>query len=158
MGTSRAQSTTTHAQHHHSISRSSTIATHTTPSEATHITTAARKKRKMPATATSAAFHDEPLKAKMGADLSSKPTFQVKKLDGEATIPKRGSDGAAGYDLYSVVDAIVPARGKAMVGTGISIAIPYGTYARIAPRSGLAWKHSIDTGAGVVDYDYRGEI
>ncbi len=37
----------------------------------------------------------------------------------------------------------------------ISIAIPEGTYARIAPRSGLAWKNSIDVGAGVVDYDYR---
>eukprot|EP00951_Prasinocladus_malaysianus_P024173 scaffold207938_cov39-Prasinocladus_malaysianus.AAC.1 len=53
---------------------------------------------------------------------------------------------------------MVPARGKAMIKTGISIAIPPGTYARVAPRSGLAWKHSIDTGAGVVDEDYRGEV
>ena len=42
--------------------------------------------------------------------------------------------------------------------TGISISIPPQTYARIAPRSGLALKHSIATGAGVVDEDYRGEI
>lgn len=35
---------------------------------------------------------------------------------------------------------------------------PQDTYARIAPRSGLAWKHFIDTGAGVVDYDYRGNV
>lgn len=42
--------------------------------------------------------------------------------------------------------------------TGLSIAIPSGTYARVAPRSGLAWKHFIDTGAGVVDEDYRGEV
>ncbi len=45
-----------------------------------------------------------------------------------------------------------------MVKTGLSIAIPPGTYARVAPRSGLAVKHYIDTGAGVVDEDYRGEV
>lgn len=42
--------------------------------------------------------------------------------------------------------------------TGLSLAIPAGTYARVAPRSGLAVKHFIDTGAGVVDEDYRGEV
>lgn len=42
--------------------------------------------------------------------------------------------------------------------TDLSLAIPSGTYARVAPRSGLAVKHSIDTGAGVVDEDYRGNI
>jgi dUTP pyrophosphatase len=84
--------------------------------------------------------------------------LQIKKLSENATIPKRGSDGAAGYDLYSAEQSVVPARGKALVKTDISIAIPEGTYARIAPRSGLAWKHSIDTGAGVVDYDYRGAV
>ena len=45
-----------------------------------------------------------------------------------------------------------------MVKTGLQIAIPAGTYARVAPRSGLAVKHFIDTGAGVVDEDYRGEV
>lgn len=45
-----------------------------------------------------------------------------------------------------------------MVKTGLQIAIPPGTYARVAPRSGLAVKHFIDTGAGVVDEDYRGEV
>jgi dUTP pyrophosphatase len=44
------------------------------------------------------------------------------------------------------------------VRTGLSLAIPAGTYARVAPRSGLAVKHFIDTGAGVVDEDYRGEV
>lgn len=54
--------------------------------------------------------------------------------------------------------AVIPARGKELVKTDLSIAIPKDTYARIAPRSGLAWKHFIDTGAGVVDYDYRGNV
>jgi len=44
------------------------------------------------------------------------------------------------------------------VKTDLSIAIPRGTYARVAPRSGLAWKKFIDVGAGVVDYDYRGNV
>ena len=52
----------------------------------------------------------------------------------------------------------MPAHGRAVVKTGLQIAIPAGTYARVAPRSGLAVKHFIDTGAGVVDEDYRGEV
>merc|ERR1712151_1139683 len=55
-------------------------------------------------------------------------------------------------------ETCVKAGGKAIVKTGLSIAIPWGTYARIAPRSGLAAKKMIHVGAGVVDYDYRGEV
>jgi dUTPase len=58
----------------------------------------------------------------------------------------------------SAEDAVVPARGKACISTGLIIAVPHGTYGRVAPRSGLAAKHFIDTGAGVVDEDYRGEL
>lgn len=53
---------------------------------------------------------------------------------------------------------MIPARGKGVVKTGLSIHCPHGTYARVAPRSGLAVKNFIDTGAGVVDEDYRGEV
>lgn len=86
-----------------------------------------------------------------------------------------------GYDLSSAYDTIVPKRGKAIVKTDLAVAIPWGTYARIgkqpssssilsmmkrddpvfsiiAPRSGLAVKNFIDVGAGVVDYDYRGNV
>ncbi|XP_076922355.1 deoxyuridine 5'-triphosphate nucleotidohydrolase-like [Bidens hawaiensis] len=86
------------------------------------------------------------------------PLFKVKKLSEKAVLPSRGSSLAAGYDLSSAIDTKVPARGKALVATDLSIAVPQGTYARIAPRSGLAWKHSIDVGAGVVDADYRGPV
>jgi len=60
--------------------------------------------------------------------------------------------------LCSAYDCVIPARGKGIAQTDLSIAIPSGTYARVAPRSGLAVKHFIDTGAGVVDEDYRGNI
>jgi len=84
--------------------------------------------------------------------------LRVKKLSPSAVIPARGSPGAAGYDLSAAHDGVVPARGKALIKTDLSIAIPQNTYARIAPRSGLAYKNFIDTGAGVVDYDYRGNV
>jgi len=85
-------------------------------------------------------------------------TLLIKRLSEFATLPTKGSKLAAGYDLYAAHDCTVKARGKDMVKTDIQIALPAGTYGRIAPRSGLAWKHSIDVGAGVVDEDYRGPV
>jgi len=82
----------------------------------------------------------------------------VVKLSEHATIPTRGSPLAAGYDLYSAQDTNIPARGKGLVKTDIQIRVPRGTYGRVAPRSGLAWKQHIDIGAGVVDEDYRGNV
>lgn len=73
-------------------------------------------------------------------------------------MPAKGSAYAAGYDLHALTATKVPARGKALVSTGLAMAIPDGNYGRIAPRSGLAAKHSIDVGAGVIDSDYRGEV
>ncbi|XP_077993843.1 uncharacterized protein LOC144447640 [Glandiceps talaboti] len=80
------------------------------------------------------------------------------KITSNAFTPTRGSKLAAGYDLRSAYDCIVPARGKFMVKTDIKIALPDGCYGRIAPRSGLAANHSIDVGAGVIDQDYRGHV
>ena len=74
-----------------------------------------------------------------------------------ARIPTRGSIDAAGYDLYSAEEKVVPAHGKMLIDTQISIATPPGTNRRIA-RSGLAAKNMITTGAGVVDADYRGVV
>ncbi|KAK8642439.1 hypothetical protein V6N13_011782 [Hibiscus sabdariffa] len=82
--------------------------------------------------------------------------LKVKKLSEKAVLPSRGSALAAGYDLAT--DTTVPARGKALIPTDLSISVPEGTYGRVAPRSGLAWKHSIDVGAGVIDADYRGPL
>ncbi|KAJ3743354.1 dUTP pyrophosphatase [Lentinula detonsa] len=82
----------------------------------------------------------------------------IKRHSEMAKIPSRGSALSAGYDLYSAEKKTVPAHGKALVDTQISLAVPAGHYGRVAPRSGLASKFMIDTGAGVIDADYRGII
>nr|XP_044988826.1 deoxyuridine 5'-triphosphate nucleotidohydrolase, mitochondrial-like [Jaculus jaculus] len=79
-------------------------------------------------------------------------------LSEHATAPTRGSARAAGCDLYSAYDYTVPPMEKAIVKTDIQIAVPPGCYGRVAPRSGLAVKHFIDVGAGVIDEDYRGNV
>jgi deoxyuridine 5'-triphosphate nucleotidohydrolase len=84
--------------------------------------------------------------------------LRVQKLSAHAVPPARASAGAAGYDLCAAYDGVVPARGRALLKTDIALAVPAGTYGRVAPRSGLALKAGIDTGAGVIDEDYRGNV
>lgn len=55
----------------------------------------------------------------------------VKRLTQLARLPSKGSRAAAGYDLYSAEEGVVPARGKALIKTGISIAVPPGNYGRV---------------------------
>jgi len=73
-------------------------------------------------------------------------------------VPKKGSARAAGHHLYANEGTDVPARGQAIVGTGIAIRLPHVTYGRIAPQSSLAVKHLLMTNGGVIDSDYRGEV
>lgn len=75
-----------------------------------------------------------------------------------AMLPRRGSMAAAGADLHSVEGVVLAPGERRLVPTGISVEIPPGWYGRIAPRSGLAVRHGLDTLAGVIDSDYRGEI
>ncbi len=82
----------------------------------------------------------------------------VKKLSSAAILPVRGSKHAAGFDLSAAHPSVVPAGGMSMIKTDLAIATPPGTYGRVAPRSGLALKKSIATGAGVIDADYRGNV
>lgn len=85
-------------------------------------------------------------------------TLPFQKLHDAAQLPTRGSAQAAGLDLFSVEDVVLPPGGSRPVRTGLATAIPPGYYGRVAPRSGLAVKHAIDVLAGVIDSDYRGEI
>lgn len=82
----------------------------------------------------------------------------VQRLSAHARLPVRGSPSAAGYDLSSAKHMVIQGHSKAVVPTDLSIAIPEGHYGRVAPRSGLAVKHFIDVGAGVIDSDYRGPL
>lgn len=91
-------------------------------------------------------------------DHSLLPKLQIQKLNPKAILPSKGSEHAAGYDLYSMDTLIIPPHQKQLISTGIAMSVPSGNYARIAPRSGLACKNFIDVGAGVVDADYRGEV
>jgi len=85
-------------------------------------------------------------------------TLQIKKLNDLATIPTKGSPKSAGYDLYSIERYTLKPLERKLFKTGLSMAIPYGMYGRIAPRSGLAFKNGLDVLAGVIDEDYRGEV
>lgn len=84
---------------------------------------------------------------------------KIKKLRENAVIPEYKTAGAAACDLVSCENAVIPARGRAMVPTGLSIACE-NVAMLIFARSGLAVKHGIalSNGVGVVDPDYRGEI
>ena len=84
--------------------------------------------------------------------------LNFKKLEPRATLPTRGSRAAAGLDIYSIEAVTLEPGQRAVVRTGLAVAIPEGFYGRLAPRSGLATKKGLDVLAGVIDADYRGEI
>lgn len=75
-------------------------------------------------------------------------------------LPAYATEGAAGMDLLAARDMTLPAGGRALVPTGLCIAIPEGFEMQIRPRSGLALKHGITVlnAPGTVDSDYRGEV
>jgi len=88
----------------------------------------------------------------------TRPVLKYKKLSDNAFPPVKGSGQAAGFDLRAAYDYVVTCKGKQLVKTDLQVEIPEGCYGRVAPRSGLALKHFIDVGAGVVDSDYRGNV
>lgn len=88
--------------------------------------------------------------------------IKIKKLKENAVIPTRGSEKAAGYDLYAALDSesiIIKPHETAKIGTGLSIAVPDGYFGAIFARSGLASKKGLRPAncVGVADSDYRGE-
>ena len=80
------------------------------------------------------------------------------KITENGYAPTKGSIHAAGYDLHSAYNYVIPAKGKQCCSTDLKIAVPEGCYGRISPRSGLTHNNFIDVGAGVIDYDYRGNV
>ena len=84
--------------------------------------------------------------------------LRVKCLWDNAVLPVRGTAGAAGYDISAASGCVIPGHGKESVDIGLAVLLPPGTYTRIAPQSGLAYRHFIDVKASIVDSDVRGEI
>ena len=85
--------------------------------------------------------------------------IKFKRLTDTAQIPKRATDGSAGFDLHYDGDSIELFSGEyLMLSTGIACELPPLRTAKIEPRSGWALKYGIDVLAGRIDEDYRGEI
>ena len=84
----------------------------------------------------------------------------IQRLDRDLPLPRYARPGDAGLDIYSRIDIIVAPGERALVPTGISIALPSGYAAFVHPRSGLAIKSGISlvNAPGTIDAAYRGEI
>jgi dUTP pyrophosphatase len=87
-------------------------------------------------------------------------TLPFKRLDPDAVLPERAHLGDAGFDLRSAIDVEVGPGERAMVPTGIAVAIPDGCAGLVLPRSGLASKHGLTmaNAPGLIDAGYRGEV
>ncbi|MFY9588366.1 MAG: dUTP diphosphatase [Actinomycetota bacterium] len=84
----------------------------------------------------------------------------IQRLDDGLPLPERAHPGDAGFDLRSTVDLVLAPGERALVPTGIAVAIPLGYAGLVQPRSGLAARHgvSIVNTPGLIDSGYRGEI
>ncbi len=83
-----------------------------------------------------------------------------KQLDRDAELPAQAHPGDAGFDLCSTVDVEVGPGERAMVPTGLSVAVPEGHAGLVLPRSGLASRHGLTlaNAPGLIDSGYRGEV
>ena len=84
----------------------------------------------------------------------------IRQLDPDLPLPQRAHPGDAGSDLYAAADLYLEPGQRAMVGTGVCIALPAGYAAFVHPRSGLAARHGVTivNAPGTVDAGYRGEL
>lgn len=85
---------------------------------------------------------------------------QIQRLDKDLPLPQYAIQGDAGMDVFSSIDCVIAPGERAVIPTGIAIALPEGFVAFAHPRSGLAAKHgiSIVNAPGTIDSGYRGEI
>jgi dUTP pyrophosphatase len=86
--------------------------------------------------------------------------LNIKLLNENAKIPTRGSEEAAGWDLYAAESVIIEPGQTTMVSTEIAIEVPFGNFGGIFARSGLATKQGLRPAncVGVIDSDYRGPV
>src|SRR5258706_1454820 len=102
--------------------------------------------------------HDIFAKSPVIAATNLEAKIPVMRNTPDAQLPTCGLPDSAGWDLYSMENTMIPIGQRALVDTGVTMQLPPGTYGRIAPWSGLAWKQGITMGAGVIDQDYTGSI
>lgn len=94
-------------------------------------------------------------------DPNEKVSVPIQRLDSDLPLPTAAHTGDAGIDLHARVDVILPASGgRALVPTGVAVAIPVGFFGQVVPRSGLALKHGVTlvNTPGIIDSGYRGEL
>lgn len=86
--------------------------------------------------------------------------MRIKRLHQDATVPTKGSQHSAGYDLYSTETVTIRPHETALIGTGWAMEFPIGYFGAIFARSGLATKEGLRPAncVGVIDSDYRGEV
>ncbi len=87
--------------------------------------------------------------------------IQVVQLDSDLPLPKPAQQGDAGVDLYASENVTLePGGGRALVPTGVAVAIPQGYAGFVQPRSGLALRHGVTclNSPGLIDSGYRGEL
>lgn len=84
----------------------------------------------------------------------------VRRLDPDLPLPEYAKPGDAGVDLRATTDVVLEPGARALVPTGIAVAIPRGYAGFVQPRSGLAMKHGVTclNTPGLIDADYRGEL
>lgn len=89
-----------------------------------------------------------------------RPTLQVQRLHPEAAMPAYAHEGDAGLDLASVEEVVLGPGERAVVPTGLAMAIPAGWVGLVHPRSGLARRHgvTVTNAPGTIDAGYRGEV
>ncbi len=87
-------------------------------------------------------------------------TLAFKRIHPEAVLPAYAHESDAGMDIRSVAEVVIPARGRALVPTGLVVLLPPNYEAQVRPRSGLALKSGITVlnTPGTIDAGYRGEI
>ncbi len=86
------------------------------------------------------------------------PVLKFKKTHDLAKLPTKNHQNDTGYDVYSVEDVVIPARGSAVVNVGLQFAyIPDGYWIKVESRSGLGFKHGISAHPGIIDSGYRGD-
>ncbi len=94
-------------------------------------------------------------------DPNEKVFVPIQRLDLDLPLPAAAHIGDAGIDLHARIDIVLPAHGgRALVPTGVAVAIPVGFFGQVVPRSGLALKHGVTlvNTPGIIDSGYRGEL